>query len=175
MFTLSFSLYTVRMRIAAFGNNANRQASTVDFLRIHTSRWRNLVCLAALATLPVSVGLTQQSIQTGGMTVSHPPNTQDTWRPMLNPSSTQQPSPEDTPEQAALKRAYQKRLELLNLQRHKDMTLETEKLVALANQLKSETDHGSQQALLVESVIQAEQIAKLAHSVREKMKASVGN
>ena len=94
---------------------------------------------------------------------------------MLNPSSTQQPSPEDTPEQAALKRAYQKRLELLNLQRHKDMTLETEKLVALANQLKSETDHGSQQALLVESVIQAEQIAKLAHSVREKMKASVGN
>ena len=55
------------------------------------------------------------------------------------------------------------------------MTSETEKLVALANQLKSETDHSSKQTPLMESVRQAEQIAKLAHSVREKMKATVGN
>jgi hypothetical protein len=175
MLTLSFSLYTVRMRIAASGNNANWQASTIDLLRIHTPRLRNLVCLAALATLPVSIGLTQQSMQTGGMVPSHPANTQETWRPMLYPSSTQHSNPEDTPEQAALKRAYQKRLELLNLQRHEDMTSETEKLVALANQLKSETDHSSKQTPLMESVRQAEQIAKLAHSVREKMKATVGN
>ena len=72
-------------------------------------------------------------------------------------------------------RENQKRYEQLNLQRHREMTSDTEKLLALANQLKAATDKSSKDLLSMESVREAEQIEKLAHNVRQKMRASVSN
>jgi len=69
----------------------------------------------------------------------------------------------------------QKEFEKLNVQRQKDMALETAKLLALANELKAEADRKSNSNLSMNAVREAEQIEKLAHSVREKMKATVGN
>jgi hypothetical protein len=68
-----------------------------------------------------------------------------------------------------------KRLKEINLQRQKDMTSDTAKLLELANQLKNETDRSEKDKLSITEVRKAEMIEKLAKSVREKMKATVGN
>ena len=68
-----------------------------------------------------------------------------------------------------------KRFEKLNQLRHKEMTSDTEKLLALANQLKAETDKAVKDTLSMNAVRQAEQIEKLAHSVRETMRSSISN
>ncbi len=68
-----------------------------------------------------------------------------------------------------------KRLKEINLQRQKEMTSDTAKLLELANQLKNETDRTENDKLSVLEVRKAEMIEKLAKSVREKMKATVGN
>lgn len=69
----------------------------------------------------------------------------------------------------------QKRFAKMNLQRRKEMTSDTEKLLALANQLKAETEAISKETVSMDAVRQAEQIEKLAHSVRDKMRASISN
>jgi len=69
----------------------------------------------------------------------------------------------------------QKRFTELNVLRQKEMTSDTEKLLALANQLKTEMDKIPNNSLSIESVREAEQIEKLAHNVRDKMRASVSN
>lgn len=66
-----------------------------------------------------------------------------------------------------------KRFELLNTVRQKEMASDTEKLVALASQVKADMDKSTQPTLSMESVRQVEQIEKLAQSVRDKMRASV--
>jgi len=68
-----------------------------------------------------------------------------------------------------------KRLEQLNLLRQKEMTDETARLVRLANEVKAETGQGTANSLTVVELRKVELIAKLAKSVREKMKATVGN
>lgn len=66
-----------------------------------------------------------------------------------------------------------KRFELINVQREKEMTSETAKLIDLANQLKIATNKGAPAALSVLQIREAEAIEKLAHNIQGKMKASV--
>jgi len=68
-----------------------------------------------------------------------------------------------------------KRLEQLNVLRQKEMTDETAKLVKLAEEVKAETSLGTTDSLTVVELRKVELIAKLAKSVREKMKTTVGN
>jgi len=68
-----------------------------------------------------------------------------------------------------------KRLEQLNLLRQKEMKEETARLVRLADEVKVETGKGTADSLTVVELRKVELIAKLAKSVREKMKATVGN
>jgi len=68
-----------------------------------------------------------------------------------------------------------KRLAELNSQRKKEMTADTDKLVALANELKTAADKVDKDPISMESVRKAEAIAKLARDVRVKMKATVEN
>ncbi len=68
-----------------------------------------------------------------------------------------------------------KRFAEINLQRQKEMTSDTAKLVELAHQLKSDTDKGTPNALSILEIRRAELIEKLAHSIQNKMKASVSN
>ncbi len=62
----------------------------------------------------------------------------------------------------------------LNLVRQKEMTTETVKLLQLAHELKAETDKSENDKLSMLEVRKAELIEKLAKSVRDKMKATVG-
>jgi len=68
-----------------------------------------------------------------------------------------------------------KRLEQLNVLRQREMTDETARLVRLANEVKAETNKSAMDSLSVVELRKVELIEKLAKSVREKMKATVGN
>lgn len=65
-----------------------------------------------------------------------------------------------------------KRMMLLNVQRQKEMTSDTEKLLQLANEVKADTSKTARDQLSMIEVRKVEQIEKLAHAVREKMKES---
>jgi len=69
----------------------------------------------------------------------------------------------------------QKKLSEQNQLRQKQLADDTAKLLQLATELKAEMDKTSKDTLNMNYVRKAEQIEKLAHTVREKMKASLGN
>ena len=57
-----------------------------------------------------------------------------------------------------------------NVKRQQDLEKETDKLLELATQLKQYVDKTNENTLSVEVIRKAEEIEKLAHSVKEKMK-----
>jgi hypothetical protein len=57
-----------------------------------------------------------------------------------------------------------------NIDRQKQLVEDTEKLVALANELKTDVDKSTKDTLSLDVVKKADEIEKLAHSVKEKMK-----
>lgn len=63
------------------------------------------------------------------------------------------------------------RLKALDEQRQKQLIDDTNKLLALANELKDEVDKTNKDTLSLSVVKKAEQIEKLAKSVKDKMKA----
>jgi hypothetical protein len=59
-----------------------------------------------------------------------------------------------------------------NLARQADLKRDTEKLLKLATELKDDVDKTTASTLSVEVIKKAEEIEKLAHSVKDKMKGS---
>jgi hypothetical protein len=55
-------------------------------------------------------------------------------------------------------------------ERQKKLVADTEKLLALATELKTDVDKTNQNILSVDVIKKAEEIEKLAHSVKERMK-----
>jgi hypothetical protein len=68
-----------------------------------------------------------------------------------------------------------KRFELINVQRQKELTSDTAKLIELAHELKIDTDKGTPEALSVLEIRKAEMIEKLAQRIKGKMRASASN
>ena len=71
-----------------------------------------------------------------------------------------EPDPLDTPR---MKR-------LMNKSRHDAVKKDTDKLLELATELKMQVDKSSENTLSMDVVRKAQEIEKLAHSVKEKMK-----
>jgi nitric oxide reductase activation protein len=61
-----------------------------------------------------------------------------------------------------------------NAERKKQIADDTEKLLKLAADLKAEVDKTSKDTLSLNVIRRADEIERLAHSVKEKMKLSVG-
>ena len=59
-----------------------------------------------------------------------------------------------------------------NLKRQEDLKRDTEKLLQLANELKTYVDKTNENVMSLEVMKKTEEIEKLARSVREKMKAN---
>jgi hypothetical protein len=57
-----------------------------------------------------------------------------------------------------------------NLQRQEDIKKDTDKLLSLATELKQDVDKTDENTLSVDVIKKAEEIEKLAHTVKEKMK-----
>jgi hypothetical protein len=83
-----------------------------------------------------------------------------------NPSLPQNPSREDE-SRVRMQKEGAKRA---NQARHADLKRDTEKLLKLATELQESVDKSNENTLSVEVVRKAEEIEKLAHSVKDKMR-----
>jgi hypothetical protein len=96
--------------------------------------------------------------------------------PPINPLANRHPDSNRILEDAMRTQDNQKRIAELNLQRQKQMTEDTKKLLALANELKTDLDkNNTKDTPSMMEVRKAEMIEKLAHGVRDKMRATVGD
>jgi hypothetical protein len=94
--------------------------------------------------------------------------------PFPQSSRQRHPPPWNTDTNApdpALQRALARQAKARNVERHKQLVADTDKLLQLATELKASVDKSNKDTLSVEVVRKAGQIEKLARSVREKMKA----
>ncbi len=85
-----------------------------------------------------------------------------------NPSLSQTPSRTDE-SRAKMEREMAKKA---NQMRHADLKRDTERLFKLATELKEYVGESNENMLSVNVVKKAEEIEKLAHSVKEKMKGN---
>lgn len=83
-------------------------------------------------------------------------------------SGTQRPTPEDDARVKMEKDMAKK----ANQQRQAELKRDTEKLLKLATELKDYVDKTNENMLSLDVLKKAEEIEKLAHSVKEKMKGS---
>lgn len=81
------------------------------------------------------------------------------------PRQDQGPAPEEQPN-----RAQQELAKKANQQRQDELKRDTDKLFQLATELKQYVDKTNEDVLSIEVLKKAEEIEKLAHSVRERMK-----
>jgi hypothetical protein len=61
---------------------------------------------------------------------------------------------------------------LRNAERQKQLVADTQRLLSLANELKADVDKSTKDTLSLDVVRKADEIEKLAHNVKEKMKCS---
>jgi hypothetical protein len=143
---------------------------------------RSLFCLAVLASVGFSLGLSQMPPQ---LNAGMPGNGRTSQGFAALPEAAN-PHPDGVRALQDLDRIRntQKRFDELNGLRHKELTSDTEKLVELANEVKTVTekteaakankDSGKETVSMLE-VRKVEQIEKLAHAVRDKMRATIGD
>ena len=86
--------------------------------------------------------------------------------PQVVPPGIQGPPPEEEG-RAKLEKEMAKKA---NQERHADLKRDTEKLLKLATELKEYVDKTNENVLSLNVLKKAEQIEKLAHSVKDKMK-----
>jgi hypothetical protein len=106
-------------------------------------------------------GLGQTGGQSGRASGSSTPSPSSPMSTTLGPGDTPLP-PELEQDQAKMR----------NLDRQKKLVDDTAKLVSLANELKADVDKSSKDTLSLDVIKKADEIEKLAHSVKEKMKGS---
>lgn len=78
-------------------------------------------------------------------------------------------TPPDMSPNAAM---LQEQAKMRNVDRQKQLVLDTQKLLALANELKARVDKSNKDTMSLDVIRKADEIEKLAHSVKEKMKGS---
>src|SRR5579863_10187023 len=105
-----------------------------------------IACLVLFAALPASYRLQSQN-----------PNPN---QPIPGPDASRMPDAN---------------IEAANVERKKQIADDSAKLLKLATDLKAEVDKTSKDTLSLGVIRKAEEIEKLAHSVKEKMKLSMGN
>jgi hypothetical protein len=130
-------------------------------------------CLAVCAVAPFSAVFleAQQNLGSPGMPAPHDAMS---WPP-LSPLINRKPDANRLLEDSMKLQDNQKQLAEMNLQRHKQMSADAAKLLALASELRTETDVNGKDALSLEALRKVEQIEKLAHGVREKMRGTIAN
>lgn len=107
-----------------------------------------------------------------------PARTQKNGTPQLpNSTTTVDPFGQDITgksrmDQPPLGVSAEKQAMIRNVERQKRLESDTEKLLALATQLNQDVGKTDQHILSMDVVKRAEEIEKLAHSVKERMKGS---
>jgi hypothetical protein len=86
-------------------------------------------------------------------------------RPVPPPTQEQGP-----PEDEATIRMKKDMAKKANAERHESLKRDTDKLLELAQQLKNQVEKSNENTLSLDVLKKAEEIEKLAHNVKEKMK-----
>ena len=135
-------------------------ARPIGLLRMRPSV-RTVACLAAMAALAGAAHPGQQS-------------------PGANPDkSIHDPSQTAPPDANAQMEMHQQQttkqnFEAANAERRKQIADDSAKLLKLATDLKAEVDKTTKDTLSLNVIRKADEIERLAHNVKEKMKLSVG-
>lgn len=109
-------------------------------------------CLLALVFFASSLGLAQHASHSQGF----PPP----------PSPASPPAPDD----AARAQMEKETAKAANKQRQEQIKTDTDALLKLATELKQYVDKSNENTLSLDVIKKAEEIEKLAHNVKEKMK-----
>jgi hypothetical protein len=121
---------------------------------------RSVACVVAVLLFAMATaGLAQQPAQTAAA-----PQQPATAAPPITAA----------PENAA-SAADSQSLPAPQTEKQKQLADDTAKLLQLANELKAELDKSSKDTLSLSVMKKAEQVEKLAHKVRDEMKASLNN
>ncbi len=91
--------------------------------------------------------------------------------PQLPSSFPHGPSRQIDPDEEARKQAEQEMAKKANKERQDQLKRDTDTLLKLASELKEYVDKTNENVLSLDVIKKAEQIEKLAHSVKEKMRA----
>jgi hypothetical protein len=89
--------------------------------------------------------------------------------PRLGSNSDLTPDDRQDEQRAKMEKEMAKKA---NRERHAQLQRDTDNLLNLANELKRYVDKSNEHTLSLDVVKKAEEIEKLAHSVKEKMKAN---
>jgi hypothetical protein len=128
-------------------------------------RWvRTLACCCVLAALAGSAQPGQQA---------PPGNTPNPDKSIHDPVLTALPDP-NTQMEMRDQQAKQQNYTAANAERRKQIADDSARLLKLATDLKAEVDKTSKDTLSLGVIRKADEIERLAHSVKEKMKLSVG-
>jgi hypothetical protein len=76
------------------------------------------------------------------------------------------------PEGSISPQTEEEQAKLRNADRQKQLIADTQKLLSLANELKADVDKSSKDTLSLDVVRKADEIEKLAHNVKERMKCT---
>jgi hypothetical protein len=106
------------------------------------------------------------AMQVSAQSTHQYPSTPQPQTPSIMPTDPSIEANGDDSQRRALKEMEKK----ANLERQAALRKDTEKLLQLAEELKSSVDKSSASVLSLDVVKKAEQIEKLAHSVKDKMK-----
>jgi hypothetical protein len=88
------------------------------------------------------------------------------------PQTPQNTVPSVTPDEPLSPDMQRDQAKLRNIDRQHQIVLDTQKLVALANELQADVDKSNKDTLSIDVIKKADEIEKLAHAVKEKMKGS---
>jgi hypothetical protein len=89
---------------------------------------------------------------------SQSPNSQIAGPPPIEPDTGLSPQTEE------------QRAKLRNAERQKQLVADTQKLLSLANELKADMDKSTKDTMSLDVIRKADEIEKLAHNVKERMK-----
>jgi hypothetical protein len=165
--THAFSLYNSPVNVRAIRADASRQRYSSP-----TSFPGRLAWALVLSCLAVLVAILPRACLAQAQQSSSSPHDTYLVPHVLSAKASWDADPSHNPNASANSLENRKRLAEMAIERHKAITTDTEKLLALAGELKDGIDRGNKDMLAMELLRKAEEIAKLAHNVREQMKAS---
>lgn len=139
----------------------SRKAAVKAAIQRNRSWLRAAAFLFAGALIVTAVGRGQEA----------PPGSPD--RPYLLPEANR---PLDANQRMQMQDQQQKKanFEVANAERKKQLTDDSARLLKLANELKAEVDKTDKDTLSIAVIKKAEEIERLAHIVKDKMKLTVG-
>jgi hypothetical protein len=147
---------------AAETNSLTARAAMEGEMRVLRNT-RIVVVAGGLMMALTSAGWSQLSTGQSNARGSSPQQQQQQLPPL---------TPTVPPDMAPSPQMEQDQAKLRNVDRQKQLVSDTDKLLALANELKVDVDKSNKDTLSLDVIRKADEIEKLAHSVKEKMKGS---